>query len=337
MTNNQAESGPALTVDHVVDYYRRYPGEDLTFFTRVSVHQSVPGYVLRLTIPARLQIGDFQLPPVGDKLPVLEIDDDMRYVVWRVDEPLEAGASYEYRLPVTVDQEFETDQTLESDAIIFAEDGTEVERETVSVVIWTAGRYIKYLPGIYHKDELMKRFLMLFESMWAPLEEQIDNIPYYFDPKTAPLDMLPWLASWADLELDDRWPEKQKRELVRASSKLHKKRGTRAALKQYIETYTGVTPEITEHRARNFQLGPEAVLGAGVALGTDNMPHSFTVSLTVPAFEGDDPEEVERKEAERRRTIQGIIEAEKPAHTFYRLQLEVVSADQLEAVAEMED
>src|SRR5262249_20365856 len=79
--------------------------------------------------------------------------------------------------------------------------------------------------------EVMARFLMLFESFWAPIEGQIDNLPLYFDPAFTPLKLLPWLASWVDLTLDDHWPEAKRRQLLRAAVSLYRSAAPSAACK----------------------------------------------------------------------------------------------------------
>jgi len=197
--------------------------------------------------------------------------------------------------------------------------------ETVTVLVSAKGRYIRHLPRMYlEQDELMGRFLMLFESFWGPIEQQIDNLYDYFDPLLTPARLLPWLAGWVDLTLDERWPEAQRRRLLRSAVSLYRKRGTRRGLQEYLEIYTGGRVKITEHSASNFRLGPEARLGLGVALGTVNLPHTFTVTVFLPA--GDARMETRaRQAADHRRIIEAIIEAEKPAHTSYNLRVEYLS------------
>jgi len=167
---------------------------------------------------------------------------------------------------------------------------------------------------------------MLFESFLAPIEGQIDNLPFYFDPDFTPARLLPWLATWVDLTLDDHWPEAKRRQLLKRAVSLYRKRGTRRGLQEYLEIYTGAQVQISEHGARNLLLGPEARLGPGVALGTLNMPHTFTVTVNMPPAEGvaGTAAERERYENDRRRMIETIIEAEKPAHTSYTLRLEAM-------------
>jgi hypothetical protein len=90
-----------------------------------------------------------------------------------------------------------------------------------------------------------------------------------------------------------------------------------------LEIFTGEQAEIIEHRANNFRLGPEGRLGPGIALGTLNVPHTFTVIMPAPPVsELEADEESARRETERRRIIESIIQAEKPAHTGYTLRFE---------------
>jgi phage tail-like protein len=322
--SNGAHQQP-ITVDHVVDHYRRYPGETLTFYTRVNIHAPISAFTLRVTLPAGLTMGDYQLPAtLGDRFPELEVEDETRYLVWQVEQDLLPGYSLEYQLQTLVAPADSRDFIVESEATVLHQ-GQIIAAESISVAILTTGVYMQYLPSIYHNDDFMRRFLMLFESFLAPIELQIDNLPYYFDPRTAPIDLLPWLAAWNDLEFDERWPEERKRWLIRASASLYKRRGTRQGLIDYLEMYTGVKPQIIEHRSRNFHLGAEGVLGPGIALGHANQPHTFSVSLSLPLLlplDGEDEADLERREAARQRMIVDIIEAEKPAHTSYTLDLE---------------
>ncbi len=117
--------------------------------------------------------------------------------------------------------------------------------------------------------------------------------------------------------------------MLRSAADLYRKRGTRQGLEEYLVIYTGRKPSIVEHRAYDFRLGPEARLGPGIALGTGNVPHTFSVSLRLPPVDvpdegdaspgGDLLTELRRR---RRQKIEAIIDAEKPAHTSYTLHIE---------------
>jgi phage tail-like protein len=112
-----------------------------------------------------------------------------------------------------------------------------------------------------------------------------------------PPELLPWLASWLGLALDERWPEDQRRALILAAVDLYQWRGTRRGLSEFLRLYTGLTPEIVEP-------------GVGRRGATAADAFRIIVRLKVP-----DPAQVDRA------VIEAIIEAEKPAHIGYTLEV----------------
>ena len=181
-------------------------------------------------------------------------------------------------------------------------------RERERAALSRQSAYLQYLPSIYSESEFMGRFLMIFESVLGPLESMVDNTAHYLDPRTTPEEILPWLASWVNLVLDESWPIERRRLLVRSAVQLFRWRGTRRGLREYLRVYTGVEPEIVEGYGgiplgQNTRLGWNTVLGSG-------MHHTFTVTLEV-----EDPTSVNTGH------VKAIIEAEKPAHTGYRLRI----------------
>lgn len=313
-----------LAVSHVPDRYRCYIGDSLTLYTRVDARDSLPGFTLQIGLPSGITLGEYSASANHTgTVPDLVLTDDSRYLVWRVDRAVNAGERFEYELHGTVNHAPE-DFALESTALVTA--GSNGNRrqasETAEIAVKAKSRYLKYLPALYYDDELMGRFLMVFEGIWHPIEKQIDGLYHYFDPKMTPSDFLPWLATWTDLALDDRWTEAQQRRLLGSAARLFRMRGTRQGLVEHLEIYTGRRAIITEHRANNLRLGQDAKFGPSIALGRDNKPHSFTVYLRLPPVqlaEGEDEIVRRRKEHERRRTIEFIIESQKPAHTSYTL------------------
>ena len=318
-----------LAVDHVAGHLRRYPGETVTFYTRVETLAPVAGFTAQISVPDGTRLGEYQASPAhGDALPDLLVAGQARYLRWGVSRPLAAGSVFEYQFEVTVLPTL-YDVALTSQALVTpgGPDDDAAVIESVEVLVSAKGAYLQHMPRVYQEqDELMGRFLMLFESFWKPIEAQIDQLPYYFDPEFTPTELLPWLATWVDLTLDERWPEEKRRRLLSAAVALYRMRGTRRGLQEYLEIYTGAKVQISEHGANNFTLGPHARLGPGVALCTLNMPHTFTVTAFLPAADmaGLSPAERSRLEAERRRMLELIIEAEKPAHTSYNLRLETI-------------
>ncbi|MGC8874378.1 MAG: phage tail protein I [Chloroflexia bacterium] len=156
------------------------------------------------------------------------------------------------------------------------------------------GRWIQYLPAIYQDNDFLRRFLRVPEEIVACVEEVLEEIHRYFDPRMAPPSFLPWLATWIDLALDENWPESRRRQLIHEGMELYRWRGTRRGMITYLRIYAGVEPEIVEHRT-----------------AAEGGPYAFSVILRVP--DGASVDETR---------IRAIIEAEKPAHTTYRLQIE---------------
>jgi phage tail-like protein len=329
-TPAQPAAPAPLLVAHVAEFNRRYPGEPLTLFTRVDVLTALPGFVVRISLPRQLAlVGSSASNDQGEASVLLVVGDD-QYLRWTVAQAVQPGDRFEFELTTRVGA-VRQDRVLESEAVVTVAlpDGAEYSAsETAAVSIESKGAYLRFLPGIYaEQDEFMARYLMLFESFWGPIEQQIETLPFYVDPEFTPAQLLPWLATWVDLTLDERWPEEKRRRLLSMAVALYRKRGTRLGLQEYLEIYTGAKVRVTEHGAHNFRLGAQARLGPGVALGTINKPHTFTVTAYLPPEPGEayaSPQEHARLETQRRRMLEAIIEAEKPAHTSYTLRVETL-------------
>ena len=153
-------------------------------------------------------------------------------------------------------------------------------------------RLLTYLPSLYADDPFLGQFLNIFDSIWMPLERQINQLFAYFDPLLAPAEFLPWLSGWVDLALDENWPEARRRQLIHEAANLYRRRGTAGALRDYLRIYTGTEPLISED-------------------GPGGNPFHFTVMFRLV--------DVSTLDADR---IKRIIEEEKPAHTTYTLQID---------------
>lgn len=167
--------------------------------------------------------------------------------------------------------------------------------------------YLHYLPAIYSQDEFLGRFLRIFESALAPVDRQIDGLDHYLDPDLAPAIFLPWLASWLDVTIDDRWPRERQVALIRAAPELHRWRGTRRGLREHLRLYLGAEPEI-EETAGGLRLGPSTQLGFRTTLGESGPRHHFSLTVRVP-----DPAAVDYT------AVCALVEAQKPAHCTYSL------------------
>jgi phage tail P2-like protein len=109
-------------------------------------------------------------------------------------------------------------------------------------------------------------------------------------------EFLPWLASWVSLSLRADWDEATKRSFIQQIVPMYRLRGTRAGLQRMLELYTRERVEVDDQFAAP--------------------PDFFQVKLTLS---GADPVLFQRKQ----RIARAIIDQEKPAFTFYALEVVV--------------
>ena len=295
---------------------RLYAGELATLHIRVRLARAA-ALRLALEMPLLLNAGASTAP--GSVAPVLEVA-DTRYMVWETSRLIAGEHTFTMLVDVAHQRE-PLDQRGGPLAVIaeavatLADGGRHLARETLTLFAEPRARWLEHLPSIYRDDEVISQFLMLFESFHRPHDQRIDDMHHYLDPRIMPRDLLPWFAGWADLAMDARLSEARQRQLLRSAIRLYRQRGTTRGVREIIEIYTGVTPDINERRAHNFTLGSQAVLGPGIALGHGNQPHRFEVDLALPALK--QPE----AEVARRVDLETLIRAEQPAHTTFVLNI----------------
>lgn len=154
-----------------------------------------------------------------------------------------------------------------------------------------ASNWMQYLPSVYSDDAFMGRFLLIFESLFAPLEWIVDNFAYYLDPRQTPAEWLQWFGRWADILVPGHLPRARQQAIVEEMGELFLARGTRKALSRHLELVFGQQPEILEPKER---------------------PYTFTVRLSL----GKDGNTRANQDLARR-----IIEAQRPAYTNYTLEI----------------
>jgi phage tail-like protein len=152
--------------------------------------------------------------------------------------------------------------------------------------------YLDFLPVIFHDGDFLGRFLMIFQSIWEPLEYRQDHMDMYFDARTCPPPFLTWLADWLGVSVGQVTEEGRLRSLLGEAVELYRWRGTRYGLTRLIEVCTGLTPVIAE---------------------APSNPAVLHIRITIPPESNLDKDAIER-----------LIREHKPAHTAY--QLEVFSA-----------
>lgn len=207
--------------------------------------------------------------------------------------------------------------------------------------------YLGYLPAVYVREDadgFLDRLVALVQARLGELERAIELVPRRLDPLTAPPEWLPWLARLQAFGVPERYLGADRtaalRDLLSELPALYERRGTPAGIARIAEIHTGVRPAIAEDFAgrRIWMLGVSSALGfdtgllaedpSGIVLGDGvtgasgpedrelwgialfrPTAHRFTVLFPATC-------ECEEAGADR---LRRVLDAEKPAHTEYRL------------------
>jgi phage tail-like protein len=155
--------------------------------------------------------------------------------------------------------------------------------------------FLQYLPTIYSEDPFAGRFLLAFEEVFLDLESTVARLANFFTPHAAPKEFLPWLAKWTAFSLRADLDENQQRDFIANVIQLYRWRGSKANLQRLLKIFTGGEAVVTEDA------------------GT---PHYFYVALSLPKEWREKPVEFLGRKKE---IAYDLIDLEKPAHTYYKL------------------
>ncbi len=209
-------------------------------------------------------------------------------------------------------------------------------------------RYLpRFLANSTPDDDFLRRWLALFENtVFDGVALRMDRYDQLFDPRTAPSQMLPFLAEWLQiLELPRfRDDEQAFRFALSQANALAETRGTVDGLILAVRVYMGISIQIVE----SFKRGSGFVLGLGTTIdGVTGPALGCQTSLSAeqqPTWLGDAPPlgetfllDCERRfgtvpfrfevlvaagdvcDRESLALLQKIIATEKPAHTEFRI------------------
>ncbi|HEX2981253.1 MAG TPA: phage tail protein [Anaerolineaceae bacterium] len=296
------------------DVYNRYPSEALTFSVRPDEGVFPAGHTLLVSIPPEMKVDDFSFSASGQdgRLSEHAKAAELRWVMPHgellIHARVDAGAPEGHYLAL---------------ASAVSPEETITYQTGVQIMVKRYAETLRYLPEIYTRDDFTNRFLMLIESFWKPISQQIDQTSNYFDPRLAPTEFIPWLGAWFGLALEDDLPENTKRQILNRIAPIYARKGTRQSLETFLRLYTGGEVTVREHRDENLVLGESARLGYQIALGKNNHPYSFDITIQAPVK---DQEGASISPEQYRRRVEALIDLFKPAHTVYHLDIRTESA-----------
>jgi phage tail-like protein len=164
------------------------------------------------------------------------------------------------------------------------------------------------MPLVYRGDFLAEQLCTSFDDVLAPIFATLDCLPAYLDPKTAPADMLDWLAGWIGLTVGGHAQAARKRELIIAGAALLPWRGTVRSVREAVVAAFNRETEVIESGSATWSDKPNS-RPAGQPVP------SLIVRVTV-----DKDDDVDQ------RSLDALVESVKPAHLPHRVEVVVRAA-----------
>ena len=188
------------------------------------------------------------------------------------------------------------------------------------------GVLLSYLPAVFQgpteEGQLLRDFLDSFEEILfgdSGLHSTIGSLANYLDARKAPIEFLPWLASWMGTTLYRQLPKAKQHDFVANASDYYRYRGTHHNLQRLLELFIGQAVHIDEPDFLLFQVGVHSIgLEAYIQGGS---PHVFRVTVTIPTSADRGHEEASNRIRQIEQLARAVIDLEKPAHTTYELKL----------------
>ncbi len=310
------------TFELALDHYVCYPMETVELMIRVRYENPMSSF-LCVHIPQNVDVESIRIDCADENhLSIHSMDYDGKLLTIPLGKYMDPGDSAELHVglrlhSIPINHYLSFCAWMAADVPERKQFFTEPrESRSIELAVKNSAAFLNYLPEVYNYDNFINRFLMMFESFWKPVNQQISQVSNYFDPNLTPEVFLPWLASWVGMEIDATFPKERIRNLIRNAIPFFQSRGTLQSLKLFLEMYSGGTVDVTERKAQNMVLGEMMGIGDSLALGTNNKPNTVYVDLKVPASElertGFTKEKYEKK-------ISAFIRNIVPAHTVFDL------------------
>jgi len=186
---------------------------------------------------------------------------------------------------------------------------------------------MRRLPRIYSREaaaeSFLRRYLAIADGLLTGLADRSADRRALIDPDSTPEELLPWLAGFVGLVLDERWPVGRRRALIVEAVTLFRLRGTIPGLLRFLELCLGSRPILIEQfRVRG--LGGAVLREAGGPVASSPvLGDGFRIGGAV----GDSPDAA-------RTTVDAFATN---AHRFSLILPIDLSADQLAATADLLD
>jgi phage tail-like protein len=159
------------------------------------------------------------------------------------------------------------------------------------------------MPTIYQADPLAEQLCAACDEVLAPIFATLDCLTAYLDPRTAPSDMLDWLAGWVGLDTAGQREPARKREIMLTGIELLPWRGTIRSVRDAVVAAYGRDVEVLE---------------SGAATGSptaNSAPGGRRIPILVVRVTTDDEADVDK------RGLDELVNAVKPAHVPHRVEV----------------
>ncbi|MEV1319950.1 phage tail protein [Micromonospora arborensis] len=192
---------------------------------------------------------------------------------------------------------------------------------------------LRKLPRSYRRDPVaasfLRRYLALIDGMLTDMLRRACERDLLLDPRGAPEELLPWLASLIGLTLDERWPVAARRTLLAEAVCLYRKRGTVPGLRRLLEIYLQCPVVILEEfRLRGSggafvggdtgDPGPApAVVGSTLRVGGEVAPDADTAPADAFRLHAHRFAVLVARDldADRLAVVRELLDLHRPAHT----------------------